>query len=817
MKHLNQILVTLFLILGPLSSSSAQDDGSGLTDHLDDFDNSLEFAQSLDVEYAGWLDYLHEKAPCPCSYSQVDFEVWDDDLVADLIDIRDYFHPGADQAIRSDMELSFRALEPGQQCTYDNRGRLIVGGAGAGTPDLWSPGLFGDERHDRDDVAHFTILGWQIYTLFWRPDRGRDDLTNQPCSGDQIVENETPITLSTEHQGASIVEDPDLPIQRLPDAYVGSPYTPHPITIIGHSLPFEIEVTGGTMPPGLELSDNNLFFSREFSIEGTPEDDAANAVYTFTITVDENFEGFGLSGSQTYEIVVRDGVDVVDTEDIVEMEEIESSELEIGNLLDLIFVIDTTGSMEDDIAEVRANALRILDRVAASGADWRISIVTYRDHPQAPYGDPGDYPSRVELNFSSDYGEITDAINGIRIGGGADFHESVYSGLHTAISQSWRPGVRKVIILMGDAPPHDPEPITDYTHNSVLQSAYDADPVSIYPIQIADDSSTRSSFQDLADGSSGRLFTARTADDVVDTLVYTVTSITEIPELARELTPGSLAEVMTAPSSILPLRQDPTLASSVLENLQAGSRVTVLAGAEYADGYLWWNIESATGTRGWSVEAVGGIQTLIPLTDTRPVPFRDHFYDNRAGWEISLTGNAVTSLIRDGLYTIVASVTDQFEYWIVAPGFENWSLAPIFDEPYEVEFRVLDVQASSGGYGLAILFDVQQGYKPHKRLFLNSDGTWQLFRWTGVRELLGEGVLEGGPINLADRRSHVIKLRVETDQYTVFVDDNQVLQIPSVDPILGTVGFGVAKGPAITGDRITIRFDDLVVRSLVED
>lgn len=485
--------------------------------------------------------------------------------------------------------------------------------------------------------------------------------------------------------------------------------------------------------------------------------------------------------------------------------------------LDLIFVIDTTGSMEDDIAEVRANALRILDRVAASGADWRISIVTYRDHPQAPYGDPGDYPSRVELNFSSDYGEITDAINGIRIGGGADFQESVYSGLHTAISQSWRPGVRKVIILMGDAPPHNPEPITGYTHNSVLQAAYDADPVSIYPIQIADDSDTRFAFQSLADGSSGRLFTARTADDVVDTLVYTVTSITEIPQLALELTPGSLAEVMTDPSSILPLRQDPTSASSVLEDLRAGSRVTVLAGPEYADGYLWWNIESATGTRGWSVEAVGGIQTLIPLTDTRPVPFRDHFYDNRAGWEISLTGNAVTSLIRDGLYTIVAAVTDQFEYWIVAPGFENWSLAPIFDEPYEVEFRVLDVQASSGGYGLAILFDVQQGYKPHKRLFLNSDGTWQLFRWTGVRELLGEGVLEGGPINLADRRSHVIKLRVETDQYTVFVDDNQVLQIPSVDPILGTVGFGVAKGPAITGDRITIRFDDLVVRSLVED
>lgn len=800
------IIVVAFLLQPNGNYLSSQTE---IPDYPGNFDDNLRIAQSLENVVNSDGQKWYEIVPgCLCVEPDLLDSAWDR---SDINPWRQYYHPGAESEYRSEENATFTSVGgditilPGQQCIYVSD-RLITGGSAAGTPDRFPAGTSG---HTEQDVVPFEVLGWRIYSRYYPPNNG----ILGSCPGN-------PLTLITVSASQPTSEGVFQDVLRLPDAHAGIPYEENDVRIVANGgtnqYEFSVEATlpasltvvqRGMLPPGLSID------TRTGRISGVPEILASEVsrpedlVFMFTVFAEDDD---GKTGSQAFEIVVHRRLEIVENP--------EPEDVEIPNkALDLIFVIDTTGSMEDDIAEVRANALRILDRVAASGADWRISIVTYRDHPQAPYGDPGDYPSRVELNFSSDYGEITGAINGIRIGGGADFQESVYSGLHTAISQSWRPGVRKVIILMGDAPPHNPEPITGYTHNSVLQAAYDADPVSIYPIQIADDSDTRFAFQSLADGSSGRLFTARTADDVVDTLVYTVTSITEIPQLALELTPGSLAEVMTDPSSILPLRQDPTSASSVLEDLRAGSRVTVLAGPEYADGYLWWNIESATGTRGWSVEAVGGIQTLIPLTDTRPVPFRDHFYDNRAGWEISLTGNAVTSLIRDGLYTIVAAVTDQFEYWIVAPGFENWSLAPIFDEPYEVEFRVLDVQASSGGYGLAILFDVQQGYKPHKRLFLNSDGTWQLFRWTGVRELLGEGVLEGGPINLADRRSHVIKLRVETDQYTVFVDDNQVLQIPSVDPILGTVGFGVAKGPAITGDRITIRFDDLVVRSLVED
>jgi hypothetical protein len=486
------------------------------------------------------------------------------------------------------------------------------------------------------------------------------------------------------------------------------------------------------------------------------------------------------------------------------------------NKLDLMFVIDTTSSMDDDIAAVRANALGILDRIAESGRDWRIGIATYRDHPQEPYGDPGDYPFQMELDFSTDYGTITNAINNIQIAGGADIAESVYAGLMGAIDQPWRLNTRKVIILMGDAPPHDPEPVSGYTLDDVLQAAYNADPISVYPVQIANNPEASVEFQRLADGSSGRLFTAPTASDVVDTLLYTVTSITDNPELAVALTPGSVAEVMAGMGQTLPLRQEPTLSAAVLEELQIGSHVTILSGPEYSDGLLWWEVETDSKTSGWAVQTLDGILALIPLTDDRPILFRDHFYDNRVGWEESLSGYSVVSVIQNGLYTLDSVMTRDFEYWVIAPGFEDWSLAPVFTEPYEVEFRVLDVQSTSGGYGVAVLFDVQENYEPHKRLFINDDGTWQLYRWSGVLELLAEGTLEGGAIDFADRRSHVITLRVDTEQYTLFVDGKDVLHIPGFDPIRGTVGFGVARGSANTGDRIVIRFDDLIVRGLVE-
>src|SRR5680860_829102 len=51
-----------------------------------------------------------------------------------------------------------------------------------------------------------------------------------------------------------------------------------------------------------------------------------------------------------------------------------------------------------------------------------------------------------------------------------------------AIELPWRPGVKKVIIQLGDAPAHDPEPVTGLQAEDVIRAAFEVDPAEVYVI-----------------------------------------------------------------------------------------------------------------------------------------------------------------------------------------------------------------------------------------------------------------------------------------------------------------------------------------------
>lgn len=141
--------------------------------------------------------------------------------------------------------------------------------------------------------------------------------------------------------------------------------------------------------------------------------------------------------------------------------------------LDLCFVIDTTGSMGDDIGNAKENMNKIIATLSAKTEDYRVAIVDYRDFPEE--GDDYDYPAKVQLNFTNDANRITSTINSLGLGNGGDEAETVYSGIMTALSLNWRPDAEKIIIVLGDAPPKDPEPNTGYTYEQILCALYNAD------------------------------------------------------------------------------------------------------------------------------------------------------------------------------------------------------------------------------------------------------------------------------------------------------------------------------------------------------
>lgn len=126
--------------------------------------------------------------------------------------------------------------------------------------------------------------------------------------------------------------------------------------------------------------------------------------------------------------------------------------------IDLVFLVDETGSMGSHIEEVKRRLLEIIDaiRAAALCKSLRMGLVSFRDHPP----EDSSYPSRaLPLTFELD--TIRDGVLRLQASGGGDGPESLTDGIYDVVRLNWRPRAAKVVVLVGDAPPHGVEPTGD--------------------------------------------------------------------------------------------------------------------------------------------------------------------------------------------------------------------------------------------------------------------------------------------------------------------------------------------------------------------
>ena len=136
-----------------------------------------------------------------------------------------------------------------------------------------------------------------------------------------------------------------------------------------------------------------------------------------------------------------------------------------GGAVDLVYVVDTTRSMADDIDEAKRRMREILADLGARNPDHRVGIVAYRDKGDA-------YIARSFLVLASDHGRIQAGIDALEIDGGGDKREHVYAGLDLALrEQPWRPGAAHHIVLLGDAPPHEDYRDDPRTYASTVELA----------------------------------------------------------------------------------------------------------------------------------------------------------------------------------------------------------------------------------------------------------------------------------------------------------------------------------------------------------
>jgi hypothetical protein len=148
------------------------------------------------------------------------------------------------------------------------------------------------------------------------------------------------------------------------------------------------------------------------------------------------------------------------------------------NELDVQLILDTTGSMGDELAYLQSEFDAIAARVKVKfpNVTPRWSLVVYRDK-----GD--DYVTR-EFNFTSDTNQFRRNLRAQSAGGGGDTPEAVVQGLSAGLAQSWRQqsGVAKVAFWVADAPAHPGE---GKVLANVIRDAK-AKGVHIYPVASSD-------------------------------------------------------------------------------------------------------------------------------------------------------------------------------------------------------------------------------------------------------------------------------------------------------------------------------------------
>jgi hypothetical protein len=119
-----------------------------------------------------------------------------------------------------------------------------------------------------------------------------------------------------------------------------------------------------------------------------------------------------------------------------------------GHRIDVVFAIDTTGSMGGLIDGAKRTVWSIAKHIGEvdKDADVHIGLVAYKDL--------GDEYVTKDFALTADLDAVFTELSGYTAAGGGDIPEDVDAALYDAVHKmQWRDGAKKMIFLVGDAPP----------------------------------------------------------------------------------------------------------------------------------------------------------------------------------------------------------------------------------------------------------------------------------------------------------------------------------------------------------------------------
>ncbi|MFZ4620910.1 MAG: T9SS type A sorting domain-containing protein [Bacteroidota bacterium] len=133
------------------------------------------------------------------------------------------------------------------------------------------------------------------------------------------------------------------------------------------------------------------------------------------------------------------------------------------NALDLVFVLDVTGSMGGTIDGVKYNIIEFADSLKKRGVDYRLGMVTFLDIIENVY------------DFTNDVNVFKEMISQQNAHGGGDAPENSLDALYRSTQYPFRNEANRVVIWITDITYHENNAVTSRTKAQVVNALLNSD------------------------------------------------------------------------------------------------------------------------------------------------------------------------------------------------------------------------------------------------------------------------------------------------------------------------------------------------------
>ncbi len=187
-----------------------------------------------------------------------------------------------------------------------------------------------------------------------------------------------------------------------------------------------------------------------------------------------------------------------------------------GEGIDVVFGLDTTGSMYPCLSRVRRVIRALVKRLFAEVSDIRIAVIAHGD-----YCDRGSTYVTKKLDFSRDENRICDFVGDVAPTGGGDARECYEFEMHEVRSLKWEAKRKRAFVMVGDELPHlknEPQNTLHLDWRNEAKMLKELG-VAVYPVQALGKAHATSFYQEVAELTGGCYLELDQFDDLGDVLM----------------------------------------------------------------------------------------------------------------------------------------------------------------------------------------------------------------------------------------------------------------------------------------------------------